>query len=54
MSQEDEPDEFAGVVLNFITRNRIGTYGVEVCFSRLCLDTFLMYRCCYMLSSICM
>ncbi|KAG0574750.1 hypothetical protein KC19_VG287800 [Ceratodon purpureus] len=28
--QEDEPDEFAGLVLNFITRNRIGTYGVEI------------------------
>lgn len=28
--QEDEPDEFAGVVLNFISRNRIGTYGVEI------------------------
>lgn len=28
--QEDEPDEFAGVVLNFIARNRIGTYGIEI------------------------
>lgn len=28
--QEDEPDEFVNVVLNFIARNRIGTYGVEV------------------------
>ncbi|KAG0620353.1 hypothetical protein M758_4G209600 [Ceratodon purpureus] len=28
--QEDEPDEFAGVMLNFITRNRIGTSGVEI------------------------
>lgn len=28
--QEDEPEEFAGAVLNFISRNRIGTYGVEI------------------------
>jgi hypothetical protein len=28
--QEDEPDEFANVLLNFISRNRIGSHGVEV------------------------
>ncbi|CAM6113999.1 unnamed protein product [Calypogeia fissa] len=28
--QEDEPDEFATVVLGFISRNRIGTYGLEI------------------------
>jgi protein phosphatase methylesterase 1 len=28
--QEDEPEEFAGVVLNFIARNRIGARGVEI------------------------
>lgn len=29
--QEDVPDEFADLVLNFISRNRIGSHGVEVC-----------------------
>lgn len=28
--QEDVPDEFAALVLNFISRNRIGPHGVEV------------------------
>ncbi|KAL3694273.1 hypothetical protein R1sor_007924 [Riccia sorocarpa] len=28
--QEDEPEEFANVVLNFIARNRIGTFGSEI------------------------
>ncbi|KAH9574443.1 hypothetical protein CY35_01G057800 [Sphagnum magellanicum] len=28
--QEDEPDEFANVLLNFISRNRIGSHGVEI------------------------
>lgn len=30
--QEDVPDEFASLVLNFISRNRIGPHGVEVSF----------------------
>jgi len=30
--QEDVPEEFANLVLNFISRNRIGPHGVEVCF----------------------
>ncbi|KAL8161889.1 hypothetical protein V2J09_013378 [Rumex salicifolius] len=30
--QEDVPDEFASLVLNFISRNRIGPHGIEVCF----------------------
>lgn len=29
--QEDVPDEFANLVLNFISRNRIGPHGIEVC-----------------------
>lgn len=29
--QEDVPEEFANLVLNFISRNRIGPHGVEVC-----------------------
>ncbi|KAL5713236.1 protein phosphatase methylesterase-1 [Ranunculus cassubicifolius] len=28
--QEDVPDEFASLVLNFISRNRIGPHGVEI------------------------
>ncbi|XP_050219905.1 uncharacterized protein LOC126670257 [Mercurialis annua] len=28
--QEDVPDEFAALVLNFISRNRIGPHGVEI------------------------
>ncbi|RZR89001.1 hypothetical protein BHM03_00016654 [Ensete ventricosum] len=28
--QEDVPDEFASLIINFITRNRIGPNGVEV------------------------
>ncbi|WCJ34841.1 Protein phosphatase methylesterase 1 [Euphorbia peplus] len=28
--QEDVPDEFAALVVNFITRNRIGPHGVEI------------------------
>ena len=28
--QEDVPDEFATLVLNFISRNRIGPHGIEV------------------------
>ncbi|OVA14547.1 Alpha/beta hydrolase fold-1 [Macleaya cordata] len=28
--QEDSPDEFASLILNFISRNRIGPYGVEI------------------------
>jgi hypothetical protein len=30
-SQEDVPEEFASLILNFISRNRIGPCGVEVC-----------------------
>lgn len=30
MLQEDEPDEFANLILTFISRNRIGPKGVEV------------------------
>lgn len=30
MLQEDVPDEFATIVLNFISRNWIGPNGVEV------------------------
>ena len=30
MLQEDEPDEFANLIVNFISRNRIGPIGVEV------------------------
>lgn len=30
MIQEDVPDEFASLVLNFISRNRIGPNGIEV------------------------
>lgn len=29
--QEDVPEEFANLVLNFVSRNRIGPHGVEVC-----------------------
>lgn len=32
MMQEDVPDEFASLVLNFISRNRIGPNGIEVGF----------------------
>ncbi|KAK1275870.1 hypothetical protein QJS04_geneDACA009919 [Acorus gramineus] len=28
--QEDVPDEFASIVLNFVSRNRIGPHGVEI------------------------
>lgn len=28
--QEDVPDEFASLIINFISRNRIGPHGVEV------------------------
>lgn len=28
--QEDVPEEFASLILNFISRNRIGPHGVEV------------------------
>lgn len=28
--QEDAPDEFAALILNFISRNRIGPHGVEI------------------------
>jgi hypothetical protein len=28
--QEDVPDEFANVILNFVSRNHIGAHGVEV------------------------
>lgn len=28
--QEDTPDEFSNLILNFISRNRIGPHGVEV------------------------
>ncbi|XP_042489142.1 protein phosphatase methylesterase 1 isoform X2 [Macadamia integrifolia] len=28
--QEDAPDEFASLILNFISRNRIGPHGVEI------------------------
>ncbi|KAJ4713798.1 Protein phosphatase methylesterase 1 [Melia azedarach] len=28
--QEDSPEEFASLILNFISRNRIGPYGVEI------------------------
>lgn len=28
--QEDVPEEFASLILNFISRNRIGPYGVEI------------------------
>jgi hypothetical protein len=28
--QEDVPEEFANLVLNFISRNRIGPHGVEI------------------------
>ncbi|CAM6043610.1 unnamed protein product [Sphagnum compactum] len=28
--QEDVPDEFANVMLNFVSRNRIGAHGVEI------------------------
>lgn len=28
--QEDVPDEFASLIINFISRNRIGPNGVEV------------------------
>lgn len=28
--QEDVPDEFATLIVNFISRNRIGPHGVEV------------------------
>ncbi|XP_043719877.1 protein phosphatase methylesterase 1 [Telopea speciosissima] len=28
--QEDAPDEFASLVLNFISRNRIGPHGIEI------------------------
>ncbi|GKV12414.1 hypothetical protein SLEP1_g23555 [Rubroshorea leprosula] len=28
--QEDVPDELATLVLNFISRNRIGPHGVEI------------------------
>lgn len=30
MLQEDAPEEFATLVLNFISRNRIGPHGIEV------------------------
>lgn len=30
MLQEDEPDEFANLIITFISRNRIGPKGVEV------------------------
>ncbi|EXC01130.1 hypothetical protein L484_025503 [Morus notabilis] len=33
--QEDVPEEFATLILNFISRNRIGPHGVEVSFSSL-------------------
>lgn len=29
--QEDVPEEFANLVLNFVSRNKIGPHGVEVC-----------------------
>lgn len=28
--QEDVPDEFATLIVNFISRNRIGPHGIEV------------------------
>ncbi|XP_077231821.1 esterase/lipase/thioesterase family protein [Tasmannia lanceolata] len=28
--QEDAPDEFASLVINFVTRNRIGPHGIEI------------------------
>jgi protein phosphatase methylesterase 1 len=28
--QEDVPDEFANVMLNFVSRNHIGAHGVEI------------------------
>ncbi|KAJ0025567.1 hypothetical protein Pint_07556 [Pistacia integerrima] len=28
--QEDSPEEFATLILNFISRNRIGPQGVEI------------------------
>jgi len=31
--QEDTPDEFATLVVNFISRNRIGPHGIEVCIN---------------------
>lgn len=38
--QEDVPDEFANLVLNFISRNRIGPNGVEVCVVLCCITLF--------------
>ena len=35
--QEDVPEEFANLVVNFISRNRIGPHGVEVCVVSLTL-----------------
>ena len=40
--QEDVPDEFATLVLNFISRNRIGPHGVEVSVYKLL--SFLVVR----------
>lgn len=42
--QEDVPDEFANLVLNFISRNRIGPNGVQVCVIvvSLCLKLLLL------------
>jgi hypothetical protein len=31
--QEDVPDEFATLIINFISRNRIGPHGIVVCFN---------------------
>jgi hypothetical protein len=38
--QEDVPDEFATLVINFISRNQIGPNGVVVCIF------FISYQCC--------
>jgi hypothetical protein len=37
---EDVPDEFATLVINFISRNQIGPNGVVVCIF------FISYQCC--------
>jgi hypothetical protein len=39
--QEDVPDEFATLVINFISRNQIGPNGVVVCIF------FISYQCCF-------
>lgn len=41
--QEDVPEEFANLVVNFISRNRIGPHGVEVCLC--CVVHSLFCKC---------